>query len=155
MRAAMPLHRTMLCDRVLFRQLRRRACDGSATGGELNQLALLYDTGRGCLQSDGKAFRYMLAAADGGSLLAMATVATVYQTCGAPRRARAWWTKAAGRALPEAQRKVAEYAVAEDDVDSAIFWYTASSRNGDQTASRWLATHYLGGTGNGRKLWPA
>jgi len=124
----------MRCEIVLWKQLQRRAWDGLATANELNELALAYDSGRGCRQNDLLAFKYMLAAADKGSVVAMATVATVIEKRSSPENAHQWWSKAANAGLAEAQRKMGTACIANGNVRKAVYWFALSSTNGDAIA---------------------
>jgi TPR repeat protein len=128
----------MRCDYVLWKDLQRRAWDNVATAAELNELALAYDTGRGCIQNSTLAFKYMLAAADKGNIVSMATVATVVETQTTLNAACVWWHKAAVAGLAEAQRKMGEICIANNEISKGVYWYTLSDRNGDSKAKTFL-----------------
>lgn len=87
-------------DRLLVKTLYARAAAGTATGDELNALAMAFDQGRGCTACYFRAFVLLEAAASLGHEIAASTLA--YETNN-PR----WWRRAAQLGNEHAQSVVA------------------------------------------------
>lgn len=75
-------------EQLLVCVLSARAAAGTATGAELNTLAMAYDSGRGCTPNYFLAFVFLEAAASLGHEIAAATLAEETDN---PR----WWRRAA------------------------------------------------------------
>lgn len=78
----------MAAEQLLVYVLSARAAAGTATGAELNALAMAYDSGRGCTPNYFRALVFLEAAASLGHEMAAATLAE-------ETNKQRWWRRAA------------------------------------------------------------